>query len=241
MTESIPPILKKEYACHRLHMSKTEECFAKQLESSVTAEHILKDLNNLEEKVPFAIYLGILISLFSAFGLWLMDVVSDGFLTRQYYQDFMNAKNQIVQECKFDKSVDSISFNESETYLYCDVGADCVSNTMSSKQRFYWTLVFVLLPFVLNFQEYLTLTDGYEITNTRKTLSNSFKDLKANKCNRKTLPILLKTSAYICFCFIVIILWTPITALYQWVCGSNMKLLLEEKKWRLGKKKGDVT
>ena len=88
MTESIPAILKKEYGCHRNKMSRTEECFAKQLESSVTTEHILKDLNNLEEKVPFKVYLGIMISLFAAFGLWLMDVMSDGFLVSQYHQEF---------------------------------------------------------------------------------------------------------------------------------------------------------
>ena len=107
MTESIPAILKKEYGCHRYNMSRTEECFAKQLESSVTTEHILHDLNNLEEKVPFKVYVGILISLFAAFGLWLMDVISDGYLTSQYYDEFMDINltnfNRTIQECKFDR------------------------------------------------------------------------------------------------------------------------------------------
>ena len=95
MTESIPAILKKEYGCHRYHMSRTEECFAKQLESSITTEHILQDLNNLEEKVPFKVYIGIIISFFAAFGLWLMDVISDGYLTSQYYEELENS-TQII-------------------------------------------------------------------------------------------------------------------------------------------------
>jgi hypothetical protein len=250
MTESIPAILKKEYGCHRYNMSRTEECFAKQLESSVTTEHILHDLNNLEEKVPFKVYVGILISLFAAFGLWLMDVISDGYLTSQYYDEFMDINrtylSQIIQECPFDR----IGIGN---FSHCDVRRnDCMifdelqsssHNSLTCSQKFYWTLIFVVLPLLLNFQEYLTLTDKYEITRTRKWLRKSFAELRENKCNSRTVPVLIRTLACLVISLIVVILWTPITAIYQWVCGSKYEIAIGRKKVdaRKGKRRCDLT
>eukprot|EP00092_Neocalanus_flemingeri_P014096 GFUD01015205.1.p1 GENE.GFUD01015205.1~~GFUD01015205.1.p1 ORF type:complete len:1185 (+),score=225.12 GFUD01015205.1:258-3557(+) len=248
MTESIPPILKKEYGCHRQHIARTEECFAKQLESSVTTEHILKDLNNLEENVSFKVYLGILISFFAAFALWLTDVVSDGHLTKHYYQDFTGFnRNLSVLECNIPRhSTTNVLIRNESTCDDLGIFNELQTNShksLDAQQRFYWTLLFVILPFVLNCQEYLTLKNEYEITKTRKRFSDSFHELRENKCNLKTFPILLKTLAYLVVCLIVIVLWTPITALYQWVWSSKYEIAFGRKKVeaRKGKRRCDLT
>ena len=230
MTESIPAILKKEYGCHRYHISRTQQCFAKQLESSVTTEHILNDLDNLEGKVPCKVYIGILISLFAAFGLWLMDVVSDGYLTNQYYDEIFNGFNQnqsCLEPLKNLPIVDqtfSCYVTEKDCNIFAVNQTAETHNSLSCEQKFYWTLIFVILPLIMNIQEYLTLNDNYEITNTRKRFKLSFKELKCNRCNKRTFPLLLKSCFNLLICLIVMVLWTPITALYQWVSGSKYEI-----------------
>ena len=96
---------------------------------------------------------------------------------------------------------------------------------------------------MLNCQEYLTLTDKYEITKTRKWLRKSFAELKENKCNFKTVPVLIKILACLVISLIVVILWTPITAIYQWVWGSKYEIAIGRKKVdaRKGKRRCDLT
>ena len=48
MAESLPIILKKEYGCHRRDILKTEQCLARQLESSMSSGQIISELNDLE-------------------------------------------------------------------------------------------------------------------------------------------------------------------------------------------------
>ena len=48
LAESLPLILKKEYGCHRRDILKTEQCLARQLESSMSAGQIISELNDLE-------------------------------------------------------------------------------------------------------------------------------------------------------------------------------------------------
>ena len=48
LAESLPIVLKKEYGCHRRDILKTEQCLARQLESSMSAGQIIGELNDLE-------------------------------------------------------------------------------------------------------------------------------------------------------------------------------------------------
>ena len=64
------------------------------------------DLDNLGGKVPFKVYIGILISLFAAFGLWSYDVVSDGYLANQYYNKIFNGTFNQNQSC-IEKNISS--------------------------------------------------------------------------------------------------------------------------------------
>ena len=48
LAESLPLVLKKEYGCHRRDILKTEQCLARQLESSMSAGQIIGELNDLE-------------------------------------------------------------------------------------------------------------------------------------------------------------------------------------------------
>ena len=41
-------MLKKEYGCHRRDILKTEQCLARQLESSMSSGQIIMELNDLE-------------------------------------------------------------------------------------------------------------------------------------------------------------------------------------------------
>ena len=41
-------MLKKEYGCHRRDILKTEQCLARQLESSMSSGQIIGELNDLE-------------------------------------------------------------------------------------------------------------------------------------------------------------------------------------------------
>ena len=48
LAESLPIVLKKEYGCHRRDILKTEQCLARQLESSMSSGQIIGELNDLE-------------------------------------------------------------------------------------------------------------------------------------------------------------------------------------------------
>ena len=48
LAESLPLVLKKEYGCHRRDILKTEQCLARQLESSMSSGQIIMELNDLE-------------------------------------------------------------------------------------------------------------------------------------------------------------------------------------------------
>ena len=53
LAESLPIILKKEYGCHRRDILKTEQCLARQLESSMSSGQIIGELNDLENSNSF--------------------------------------------------------------------------------------------------------------------------------------------------------------------------------------------
>ena len=59
------------------NMARTEQCLAKQLESSITTELLLQDLNNIEEHLPCSVYIGVFFAFFAAFALWAWDVAAD--------------------------------------------------------------------------------------------------------------------------------------------------------------------
>ena len=59
------------------NMAQTEQCLAKQLESSITTELLLQDLNNIEEHLPCSVYIGVFFAFFAAFALWGWDVAAD--------------------------------------------------------------------------------------------------------------------------------------------------------------------
>ena len=54
LAESLPIILKKEYGCHRRDILRTEQCLARQLESSMSSGQIIGELNDLENSNSFS-------------------------------------------------------------------------------------------------------------------------------------------------------------------------------------------
>ena len=114
MAESLPIILKKEYGCHRRDILKTEQCLARQLESSMSSGQIISELNDLENSnslskrfvckfiilrciVYYIIFfrLKIWLTLFitwlcPAVGLTFIDIFFDSLLAIEYYAQWKN-------------------------------------------------------------------------------------------------------------------------------------------------------
>ena len=106
MAESLPIVLKKEYGCHRRDVLKTEQCLARQLESSLSASHIINELNDLDNADSCLKKFKIWVILFFT---WLVptivmtfgDIFFDAILTVEYYYEYTN--ETIVQD-KFGRS-----------------------------------------------------------------------------------------------------------------------------------------
>merc|ERR1719193_2492122 len=86
LAESLPIVLKKEYGCHRRDILKTEQCIARQLESSLSASCIINELNDLENSNSFSKKFKIWSILFCTWltptiGLTFGDIFFDALLT----------------------------------------------------------------------------------------------------------------------------------------------------------------
>ena len=95
LAESLPLVLKKEYGCHRRDILKTEQCLARQLESSMSASTIIMELNELENSNSFSKRSKIWMILFVAWlcpsiGSTAVDIFFDSLLAIQYYHQYNN-------------------------------------------------------------------------------------------------------------------------------------------------------
>ena len=165
MAESLPIVLKKEYGCHRRDVLKTEQCLARQQESSLSASHIINELNDLDNADSCLKKFKIWVILFFT---WLVptivmtfgDIFFDAILTVEYYYEYTNAtiveeNREKCKQCKED--FNSSNFNTSSDTIHC------YESCFSSEARLGYTLAFLLLPILFYLTEFLTLTDRYEV------------------------------------------------------------------------------
>ena len=94
LAESLPIVLKKEYGCHRRDILKTEQCLARQLESSMSAGQIIMELNDLENSNSlsrrFKIWMTLFISwLFTTIAITFHDIFFDSLLAIEYFHQYI--------------------------------------------------------------------------------------------------------------------------------------------------------
>ena len=161
LAESLPIVLKKEYGCHRRDILKTEQCLARQLESSMSASQIIMELNDLENTNSCSRSSKIWMTLFIAWlcpsiGSTAVDIFFDSLLAIQYYHQYNNNSyvNKSIEKCEECQQVfKSPTFNTTRTTIHC------FEYCFSTEARLGYTLTFLLLPIIFYMIEFLTLTD----------------------------------------------------------------------------------
>ena len=164
LAESLPIVLKKEYGCHRRDILKTEQCLARQLESSMSASQIIMELNDLENSNSFSRRSKIWMILFVAWlcpsiGSTAVDIFFDSLLAIQYYHQYNNNTyvNKSIERCEeCQMAFKSPVFNTTRSTIHC------FEYCFSTEARLGYTLTFLLLPIVFYLIEFLTLTDRYQ-------------------------------------------------------------------------------
>ena len=165
LQESLSLVLKREYGCHHRDMKRTEFCLSKQLESSDSGFHILQELYNMEPKsiceISWIWFLLFLTSLLPNLGLGIMDIVSDAYLSIQYYNEW---KNETYTTAAAEKCIElRKGENVSAVYYKLEAFAVC----LDSESKFYYTIGFLLLSLVFYLTEFLVLDSKYEPTGVR--------------------------------------------------------------------------
>ena len=163
LSESLPVVLKKEYGCHRRDMTKTELCLSTQLETSGPAAEIINELKDLEPKSccsKFRIWtILFLTSLVPNIGLCVFDILSDTYLSIEYYG---NMNNLTYVENQNTSCYEGTLSNKITLKTY----ADC----LNAKSQFYYTIGFLLLQLIFYLTEFLTLRNEYEPTGLRQRI-----------------------------------------------------------------------
>ena len=166
LPESLALVLKHEYGCHHRSMKQTELCLSRQLESSDSAYQILEALHDMEPKTCCQIFwiwfLLFLTSLAPNLTLGTMDISADAILSKQYYNEWMDAafvsnQNQSCTELKNQRSNGSYPL---EAFAVC----------LNSESKFKYTIAFLLLSVVFYLIEFLVLDSKYEPTGLRKKI-----------------------------------------------------------------------
>jgi hypothetical protein len=171
LPESLALVLKHEYGCHHRSMKQTELCLSRQLDSSDSAYQILEALHDMEPKTCCQIlwiwFLLFLTSLAPNLTLGTMDISADAILSKQYYNEWMNAtfvSNQ-NQTCY------NLTHNSSNGQHPVKLEAFAVC--LNSESKFKYTIAFLLLSVVFYLIEFLVLDSKYEPTGLRKKISVS--------------------------------------------------------------------
>ena len=165
LQESLSLVLKREYGCHHRDMKRTEFCLSKQLESSDSGFHILQELYNMEPKsiceISWIWFLLFLTSLLPNLGLGIMDIVSDAYLSTQYYNEWKNETytSAAAEKCRELRKGENVS----AVYYKLEAFAVC----LDSESKFYYTIGFLLLSLVFYLTEFLVLDSKYEPTGVR--------------------------------------------------------------------------
>ena len=164
LPESLALVLKHEYGCHHRNMKQTELCLSRQLESSDSAYQILEALHDMEPKTCCQIFwiwfLLFLTSLAPNLTLGTMDISADAILSKEYYDEWMNAT--------FDSNQNQ-TCNASAVNYELEAFAAC----LNSESKFKYTIAFLLLSVVFYLIEFLVLDSEYEPTGLRKKISVS--------------------------------------------------------------------
>ena len=168
LPESLALLLKREYGCHQRDMDNTELCLSKQLESAICAEKILEQLHQLEPKSNcelISIWVMLfLTSLVPNLTLGTMDIFSDAYLSKQYYDEWQSktyAKNvsDICNELKLNAS-EANEFPELKAFAAC----------LNSESKFFYTIIFLVLVNFFYLIEFMVLDTKYEPTGLRKKI-----------------------------------------------------------------------
>lgn len=244
--ESLPLVLKKEYGCHRRDILKTEQCLARQLESSMSSCHIINELNDLENSNSFSKKFKIWSTLFCTWltptiGLTFGDIFFDSLLTVEYYhqynnESFVESSKEKCEECKLD--FNSSNFNTSKETIHC------FESCFSSEARLGYTLTFLLLPILFYFTEFLTLTERYEVTTLRSKLCASVKEMNHNRWRPLALVAsVCKFVGLFAVIFFVVVFWQPITALFKFYRDGIYETSSGNKRVdaRIKKRRSDLT
>jgi hypothetical protein len=173
LQESLSLVLKREYGCHHRDMKRTEFCLSKQLESSDSGFHILQELYTMEPKsiceISWIWFLLFLTSLLPNLALGIQDILSDAYLSTEYYNDWKNEThtNKTAEDCNayLSNIISSNGTNRTELKAF----AVC----LDSQTKFYYTIGFLLLSLVFYLTEFLVLDLKYEPTGLRKKISVS--------------------------------------------------------------------
>ena len=246
LAECLPIVLKKEYGCHRRDMLKTEQCLARQLESSMSSGQIIMELNDLENANSFSkrskIWLTLFVSwLVPTVGITFVDIFFDSLLAIEYYHQFNNMSyvNKSIEKCDRCQEVFlKPDFNTTRTTLHC------FESCFSTQARLGYTLTFLLLPILFYLSEFLTLTERYEVTTLRHKLSSSLMFIANNCWNPlKFIGGILKLLAWLSVTIFVIIFWQPITALFKFYRDGVYHTSMGNKRVdaRIRKRQSDLT
>eukprot|EP00092_Neocalanus_flemingeri_P005491 GFUD01005921.1.p1 GENE.GFUD01005921.1~~GFUD01005921.1.p1 ORF type:complete len:1477 (-),score=243.09 GFUD01005921.1:84-4514(-) len=246
LAECLPIVLKKEYGCHRRDMLKTEQCLARQLESSMSAGQIILELNDLENANSFAKRSKIWMILFVCWlcptvGITFFDIFFDSLLAIEYYHQFNNITyvQQSIEKCERCQEVFlKPEFNTTRTTLHC------FESCFSTEARLGYTLTFLLLPILFYLTEFLTLTDRYEVTTLRHKVTRSLQEISHNCWNPlKLFAGILKFITWFSITIFVIIFWQPITALFKFYRDGIYETSTGNKRVdaRIRKRRSDLT
>ena len=177
LPESLALVLKHEYGCHHRNMKQTELCLSRQLESSDSAYQILEALHDMEPKTCCQIFwiwfLLLLTSLAPNLTLGTMDISADAILSKQYYNEWMNAtfvsdQNQTCHDFLSSATATALASGSAVNYKL-EAFAVC----LNSESKFKYTIAFLLLSVVFYLIEFLVLDSKYEPTGLRKKISVS--------------------------------------------------------------------
>ncbi|XP_023331306.1 uncharacterized protein LOC111703561 isoform X3 [Eurytemora carolleeae] len=246
LAESLPIVLKKEYGCHRRDILKTEQCLSRQLESSLSAFHIINELNDLENSNSFSKKFKIWATLFCTWltptiGLTFGDIFFDSLLTVEYYHQYNNdsyvqMSYEKCEECK--KDFNSTNFNTSQDTIHC------FESCFSSEARLGYTLTFLLLPILFYLTEFLTLTEKYEVTTLRRKLVSSLKEIHQKlKSPFQFFAAVFKFFGVLSVTFVVVVFWQPITALFKFYRDGIYETSIGNRRVdaRIRKRRSDLT
>ena len=167
LSESLPLVLKREYGCHRRDMNRTELCLSEQLETSASAKEIIQELHLLEPKSCCQIFLIwavlFMTSLAPNVSLAGLDIISDSYLTVEYYQEMIN--DTYVN--KHNLTCYELQMNVNETN---PPKLEAFASCLNSEAKFNYTIAFLLLPLVFYLTEFILLRPEYEPTGLRQRI-----------------------------------------------------------------------